>query len=85
MNITDVHIFPVNEGKLKAFATITIDGSFVIRDVKVIEGHKGLFIAMPSKQRKDGTFRDIVHPIDDRIRDAITEKILAAYKQTVVT
>ena len=61
MDITDVQIFVANEDKLKAYATITLDNCFVVRDLKVIQGLSGLFVAMPAKKRKDGSFRDIAH------------------------
>jgi DNA-binding cell septation regulator SpoVG len=59
MDITEVRVFPVNEEKLKAYVTITLDNCFVVRDLKVIHGNSGLFIAMPAKRRKDGSFKDI--------------------------
>ena len=69
MNITDVRVFPVDEDKLKAYVTITLDNCFVIRDLKVIHGASGLFIAMPAKRRKDGTYKDIAHPLNADTRD----------------
>jgi stage V sporulation protein G len=80
MEITEVRVFPVNEEKLKAFVTITIDNCFVIRDLKVINGNNGLFVAMPSKKRKDGTYRDTAHPVNNETREMIEKKILAAYE-----
>jgi stage V sporulation protein G len=65
MEVTEVRVFPVDEEKLKAYVTITIDNCFVIRDLKVIQGNNGLFVAMPSKKRKDGTFRDTAHPLNN--------------------
>ncbi len=79
MEVTDVRVFPVNEDKLKAYVTITIDNCFVIRDLKVIRGHNGLFVAMPSKKRKDGTFRDTAHPLNNETREKIESKVLKAY------
>lgn len=81
MNITDVQIFPVNEDKLKAYATITIDDCFVVRDLKVIQGLSGVFVAMPAKKRKDGSFRDIAHPLNQETRAFVEGKILDAYKK----
>ncbi len=83
MNITDVQIFPVMEEKLKAYATITIDNCFVVRDLKVIQGHSGVFVAMPAKKRKDGTFRDIAHPVNQETRQILEEKVLQAYRQSI--
>lgn len=81
MEITEVRVFPVNEEKLKAYVTITIDDCFVIRDLKVINGNNGLFVAMPSKKRKDGTFKDTAHPVNNETREKIEKKVLAAYEQ----
>ena len=84
MEITEVKIFPAKDsGRLKAYVTIVFDNSFIIRDLKVIEGHKGLFVSMPSRKLKDGTFRDIVHPLNPETRRLIEEKIIAEYKQVV--
>ena len=69
MDITDVKIFPVEEEKLKAYVTITLDHCFVVRDLKVIQGTTGLFVAMPAKKRKDGTYKDIAHPLNTDMRD----------------
>ena len=80
MEITDVRVFPVEEEKLKGYATITFDDCFVVRDLKIISGTSGLFVAMPSKQRKDGTYRDIAHPLNSDMRAAIEKKVLDAYK-----
>lgn len=80
MDITDVRVFPVEEEKLKGYATITFDGCFVVRDLKIIAGTNGLFVAMPSKKRKDGTYRDTAHPLSSEMREAIESKVLGAYK-----
>lgn len=83
MQITDVRVRKVSkEGKLKAVVSITIDNEFVIHDIKVIEGDKGLFIAMPSKKALDGEYRDIAHPINSQTREKIQKKILEKYKDT---
>ena len=64
MKITDVRVRKVaKEGKMKAVVSITIDDEFVVHDIKVIEGEKGLFIAMPSRKASDGEYRDITHPV----------------------
>jgi stage V sporulation protein G len=80
MEITEVRVFPVNEDKLKAYATITFDHCFVVRDLKVIQGNNGLFVAMPSKKRKDGTFKDTAHPLNTETRELIESKVLAEYR-----
>jgi len=79
MEITEVKVFPVDEDKLKAYITIVLDNCFVVRDLKIISGTAGLFVAMPSKRRKDGTFKDIAHPLNQTTRAAMEKKILDAY------
>ncbi len=81
MEITEVRVFPVAEEKLKAYVTITLDHCFVVRDLKVIHGNSGLFIAMPAKRRKDGTFKDIAHPLNSETRDRMEKVILAEYER----
>ena len=82
MQITDVRVRKVNkEGKMKAVVSITIDDVFVVHDIKVIEGEKGLFIAMPSRKASDGEYRDIAHPINSGTRDRIQTLILDKYAQ----
>jgi stage V sporulation protein G len=83
MEITEVRVFPVNEEKLKAYVTITLDNCFVVRDLKVIHGNSGLFIAMPAKRRKDGTFKDIAHPLNSDTRERMEKAILAEYDREV--
>ena len=84
MQITDVRVRKVaKEGKLKAVVSITFDDEFVVHDIKVIEGEKGLFIAMPSKKAMDGEYRDIAHPINSGTRDRIQRTILEKYKQAL--
>jgi stage V sporulation protein G len=73
----------VDEDKLKAYATITFDNCFIVRDLKVISGNKGYFIAMPSKKRKDGTFRDVAHPLNNETRRMLVEKVLREYRREV--
>lgn len=80
MEITEIKVFPVNEEKLKAYITIILDNCFVVRDLKVINGNTGLFVAMPSKKRKDGAFKDIAHPLNVETREMMESKILAAYE-----
>lgn len=79
MEITEIKVFPVNEDKLKAYVTIVLDNCFVVRDLKVISGNTGLFVAMPSKKRKDGTYKDIAHPLNQGTRAMMEEKILQTY------
>ena len=81
MDITDVKVFPVDEDKLKAYVTITLDNCFVVRDLKVIHGSSGLFIAMPAKRRKDGTYKDIAHPLNADTRDRMERTILSEYER----
>lgn len=80
MEITEVRVFPVEEEKLKGYATIIFDNCFVVRDLKIIAGTNGLFVAMPSKKRKDGTYRDTAHPLSSQMREAIETRVLGAYK-----
>jgi stage V sporulation protein G len=83
MEITDVKVIPVDDEKLKAFVSIVFDQCFVVTDIKIIHGPKGLFVSMPSKKRKDGTFKDIAHPLNNQMRQYLEEKVLAVYKQQV--
>mgnify|MGYP001888653955 CR=1 FL=1 len=82
MQITDVRVRKVTkEGKMKAVVSITIDNEFVVHDIKVIEGEKGLFIAMPSRKASDGEYRDIAHPINSETRERIQTIILEQYEK----
>lgn len=83
MKITEVKIYPVNEERLKAYVTITIDEVFVVRDLKIIRGNEGLFVAMPSKKRKDGQFKDIAHPLNQETRTEMEQAIFDAYEKEV--
>lgn len=84
MNITDVRVRRVaKEGKMKAVVSITIDEEFVVHDIKVVEGEKGLFIAMPSRKATDGEYRDIAHPINSATREKIQNIILEKYEQVL--
>src|SRR4026207_819185 len=85
MEITDVKVIPVDDEKLKAFVSIVFDHCFVVTDLKVIHGPKGLFVSMPSKKRKDGTFKDIAHPLNNQMRQYLEEKVLAVYRQQVAS
>ena len=82
MQITDIRIRKVDkDGKMKAVVSITIDDAFVVHDIKIIEGEKGLFIAMPSKKTADGEYRDIAHPIKTETRNRIQQMILDKYQE----
>ena len=81
MKITEVKVFPVNEDRLKAYVSITFDNCFVVRDLKVIQGTSGLFVAMPSKKRKDGQFRDIAHPLNQETRVMIEDAIFEEFER----
>lgn len=84
MNITDVRVRKMTkDGKMKAVVSITIDGAFVVHDIKVIEGEKGLFIAMPSRKATSGEYRDIAHPINSESRDKIQKVILESYEKAL--
>lgn len=83
MQITEVRVYPRNEEKLKAFVTVTFDDSFVVRNLKVIQGQNGLFVAMPSRKMADGSHKDIAHPIKNEVRRMIEEKVLAAYQEKI--
>lgn len=84
MEITEIKVFPTQDGgRLKAYATIVFDNAFIIRDLKVIEGHKGLFVSMPSRKRKDGTFRDIVHPLNVETRTKIEDGVIAEFNRVI--
>lgn len=85
MQVTDVRVRRVEkEGKMKAIVSITLDNEFVIHDIKVIEGEKGLFIAMPSRRAADGEYRDIAHPIKSSTREAIQSIILDKYEAEMI-
>ncbi|MCX8109805.1 MAG: septation regulator SpoVG [Syntrophorhabdaceae bacterium] len=81
MEITDIKIFPVNEKRVKAYASIVFDDCFIIRDLKIIHGENKLFVAMPSKKMKDGTYRDTVHPLNNETRQKIEANVLNAYEK----
>lgn len=82
MDITDIRIRKVNaDGKLKAYVTVTFDESFVVHNVKVIEGENGIFIAMPSRRTKNGEYKDVAHPINTEFRGILQERILDEYNK----
>lgn len=86
MDVTEVKVFPVSKDdeRLKAFATITFDDCFIVRDLKIIDGNDGLFVAMPSKKRKDGQYKDIAHPLNNNMREVIESAVLNEYKEELV-
>ncbi len=81
MKITEVRVSLCNEERLKAFANITFDDEFVVRGLKVIKGHNGFFVSMPSRRRSDGSYQDIAHPINNQMRATLEEAVLAAYEE----
>ena len=82
MQITDVRVRKVSkDGKMKALVSITIDNEFVVHDIKVIEGEKGLFIAMPSRRTPEGEYKDVAHPINSDTRKQIQDIVLKAYDE----
>jgi stage V sporulation protein G len=80
MKITEVRVSLRDDNKLKAFASITLDNCFVIRGLKIIEGAKGCFVAMPSRKRPDGTYQDIAHPINNDTRRWLEDKVISEYE-----
>jgi len=85
MEITEVRLTLRHEERLKAFVSITFDNAFVVRGLKVIDGNTGLFVAMPSRRRKDGEFRDIAHPINNETRQMIEDAVLAEYERQLAS
>ena len=81
MEITEVKVYPVNEEKLKAYVTVTFGDCFVVRDLKIIKGNNRLFVAMPSRRMKDGTFRDVVHPSNSEMRQKLEKTIFENYEE----
>ena len=85
MKITDIRVRKVaKQGKMRAVVSVTFDNEFVVHDIKVIEGERGLFIAMPSKKSADGEYRDIAHPINSVMRGVLQSQILEAYDKASV-
>jgi stage V sporulation protein G len=81
IEITEVRVSLRNDDKLKAFVSITLNDSFVIRGLKVIRGNSGLFVAMPSRKRPDGQHQDLAHPINDQTRKYLTERVMTEYER----
>ena len=83
MEITDVKLSLVNEERLKAYVTIVLNNCFVIRDLKIIRGNKGLFLAMPSKKQNNGQFKDIAHPLNQETRKKMEDQVMAIFEREV--
>jgi stage V sporulation protein G len=81
MEVTEVKIYPTDEDKVRAYVTITLDHCFVISDLKIISGSKGYFLSMPSKKGKDGTYRDIAHPINSETRKMLEDRVILEYEK----
>ncbi len=82
MRITEIKVLPVDgDEKLKAYVTIKLDDCFVVRDMKIINGPTGYFVAMPAKKMKDGTYRDLVHPLDKQTRQMLEDQVLSEYRR----
>ncbi|MGE5591753.1 MAG: septation regulator SpoVG [Bacillota bacterium] len=82
MEVTDVRVRRVAaEGRMRAFASVTLDDQFVVHDIRVVDGNNGLFVAMPSKKLPSGDYRDVAHPITSAMRQQMQERVLAAYHQ----
>ena len=82
MEITEVRVSPIEgDEKLKGFATVIFDNAFVVRDLKIINGQKGLFVAMPSRKMKDGSFKDVAHPLNNEMRRKLEEAVLSEYEK----
>jgi len=81
MKITEVRIHLMNEERLKAFASVTFDDSFVVRNMKVVKGNKGIFLCMPSRKLANGTHKDMVHPINQEFRQYLEDNVLKAYEE----
>lgn len=81
MKITEIRIHLMGEERLKAFASVTFDDSFVVRNMKIVEGTKGVFLCMPSRKLPDGSHKDMVHPINQEFRKYLEDNILKAYQE----
>lgn len=81
MEVTQVRVSPVGEDRLRAYATIVLDDCFLVRNLRVIHGKKGLFVAMPNRRTKEGSYRDLAHPITKDLRERIERAVLEAYEQ----
>ena len=84
IDITEVRVSLRNDEKLKAFVSITLNDSFVIRGLKIIRGNSGLFVAMPSRKRPDGQHQDLAHPINDSTRRYLTDRVMTEYERELI-
>ena len=81
LNITDIRITPItNDDKLRAYAAIVLDGCFIVGDLRVVEGEDGYFVAMPSRRKRDGSYKDIAYPLNNEARESLERRILEAYE-----
>lgn len=83
MDITEVIIRPVNDERLKAYVSLTIENALVIKDIKIVEGKNGLFVSMPSRRRKNGKYQDITHPINSSFRRQLEDEVFREYRKIV--
>ena len=83
MEITEIKMFPVDEKRVKAYTSVVFDACFIVRDIKVIQGDNKLFVAMPSKRMKDGSYRDTVHPLNNDMRHKVEMSVLEAYEKVL--
>ena len=83
MKITEVRVYPKSEEKLKAYAAVTFDDCFVVHNLRIVKGEKGLMVCMPSRKKNDGTFKDIAHPITNTFRNEMETLVLKAYEETL--
>lgn len=81
MKITQIHIYPAREGLIKAYASVVLDECFIVREIRLVEGKDGLFVSMPSRKLKDGSYKDIVHPLDAGTRKDFEDQVVAKYKE----
>jgi len=83
MEVTDIKIYPVDEEKLKAYVSVVFDNCFVVTDIKIIDGNVGRFLSMPSKRRRNGTFKDVAHPLNPETRRYLEEAIFREYESVI--
>lgn len=83
MEITEVVVRPVEDDRLKAYVSVTLENAFVIKDIKIVEGQNGLFVSMPSRRRKNGKYQDIAHPINTDFRKTLEERIFSEYRTVI--
>jgi len=81
MEITEVKIYPASEGRLRAYVSIVFDNCFIIRELKLVEGDSGLFVSMPSRRKRDGSFKDIAHPLNSKTRTLVEQKVITEYNR----